>query len=184
VGELDNEASAGNTITNTTDSLPGEPANTATLFHPAQGPAKEPSTDQNDHPAKQAWSERAGSTASPSPRQKRRKAAAKPSRRGPTARKSLAPPEKPAVVEGPEPPIKGATASDSVDPSFEGVFDIERLLDKQWSGKILWLKIKWKGLATGTWEKADHIKEDLGEEGYQELLETKPRKKRNKASKW
>jgi hypothetical protein len=77
-----------------------------------------------------------------------------------------------------------AEPGQSLDPAFEGVFQIERLLEKQWSGKVLWLKIKWIGVPKGSWERAEHIKEDLGEEAYQELLETKPRKRRKKAGKW
>jgi hypothetical protein len=65
-----------------------------------------------------------------------------------------------------------------------GVYEIERLLEKQWSGRVLWLKIKWKTLATGSWEKADHMREELGEEDYQALLDTLPRKRRKKGSKW
>jgi hypothetical protein len=84
-----------------------------------------------------------------------------------------------------EPHDKGASRTQvSDDPAFAGVFEVERLLEKQWSGKILWLKIKWKGIPTGSWEKAEHMKADLGEEAYQELLETKPRKRRKKTGKW
>jgi hypothetical protein len=77
-----------------------------------------------------------------------------------------------------------SSAPGTEDPAFEGVFEIERLLERQRSGKILWLKIKWKGIPTGSWEKAEHILAEIGEEAYQELLETKPRKKRKKAAKW
>jgi hypothetical protein len=66
----------------------------------------------------------------------------------------------------------------------DGVHFVERLLQKQWSAGKLWLKIKWKGLPTGTWELADHMRSELGEQDYEELLETKPRKRRKKAAKW
>jgi hypothetical protein len=72
----------------------------------------------------------------------------------------------------------------SPESQFEGVFEIERLLEKKRFGKVLWLKIKWKTVAKGSWEKAEHMQKELGEEAYQELLETKPRKRRKKAAKW
>jgi hypothetical protein len=66
----------------------------------------------------------------------------------------------------------------------DGVYDIERVLKKQWSGKVLWLRIKWVDVPNASWEKAEHIRNELGEEGYQELMETLPRKKRKRAAKW
>jgi hypothetical protein len=62
--------------------------------------------------------------------------------------------------------------------------EIERVLTTQRTSGKLWLKIKWKGIPTGSWELAEYMRSELGEEDYQELLETKPRKRRKKASAW
>jgi hypothetical protein len=62
--------------------------------------------------------------------------------------------------------------------------EIERILTTQRSSGKLWLKIKWKGIPTGSWELAEYMRSELGEEDYQELLETKPRKRRKKAPSW
>jgi hypothetical protein len=95
--------------------------------------------------------------------------------------------------EGRSPSLSAPPPSDNVgappaavsqEPQFEGVFEIERLLEKKRFGKVLWLKIKWKTVAKASWEKAEHMLKELGEEAYQELLETKPRKRRKKADKW
>jgi hypothetical protein len=69
-------------------------------------------------------------------------------------------------------------------PLPEGVYLVERILEKQWSGKKLWLKIKWKGLKSASWELAEHMRNELGEKDYEELLETAPRKRRKKGPKW
>jgi hypothetical protein len=66
----------------------------------------------------------------------------------------------------------------------DGVYEIEGLRGKQWSAGKLWLHIKWKTLPTPSWELAEHMRNELGEEDYQELLETMPRKRRKKAPKW
>jgi hypothetical protein len=66
----------------------------------------------------------------------------------------------------------------------EGVYLVERVLQKQWSGKKLWLRIKWKGLKSASWELAEHMRNELGEKDYEELLETAPRKRRKKGPKW
>jgi hypothetical protein len=66
----------------------------------------------------------------------------------------------------------------------DGVYVIERVLKKQWSGRVLWLRIKWLDVPNASWEKAEHIRNELGEEGYQELMETLPRKRRKRAAKW
>jgi hypothetical protein len=66
----------------------------------------------------------------------------------------------------------------------EGVYLVERVVQKQWSGKKLWLKIKWKGLKSVSWELAEHMRNELGEKDYEELLETAPRKRRKKGPKW
>jgi hypothetical protein len=66
----------------------------------------------------------------------------------------------------------------------DGVYEIEGLRGKQWSAGKLWLKIKWKSLPTPSWELAEHMRNELGENDYQELLETMPRKRRKKAPKW
>jgi hypothetical protein len=183
-GEVDNQECSDNTIKDGNDSGPDELESLATPLPPVQKLTQEATTPPNDYPVKDECSTPACPTANPSAHQKHSIATASPTRRGSTVPRSPAPPENPAVVEAPVSRINGRTLTNPGDPDFEGVFEIERLLEKQWSGKILWLKIKWKGIAKGSWEKADHIKEDLGEEGYQELLETKPRKKRKKASKW
>jgi hypothetical protein len=69
-------------------------------------------------------------------------------------------------------------------PLPEGVYLVERILEKQRSGKKLWLKIKWKGLKSASWELAEHMRNELGEKDYEELLETAPRKRRKKGPKW
>jgi hypothetical protein len=66
----------------------------------------------------------------------------------------------------------------------EGVYLVERVLQKQRSGKKLWLKIQWKGLKSASWELAEHMRNELGEKDYEELLETAPRKRRKKGPKW
>jgi hypothetical protein len=66
----------------------------------------------------------------------------------------------------------------------DGIYEIEGLRGRQWSAGKLWLKIKWKNLPTPSWELADHMRNELGEEDYEELLQTKPRKRRKKAPKW
>jgi hypothetical protein len=55
--------------------------------------------------------------------------------------------KQPASNAKSQPHDKGSSRTQvSDDPAFAGVFEVERLLERQWSGKILWLKIKWKGI--------------------------------------
>jgi hypothetical protein len=75
------------------------------------------------------------------------------------------------------PGARGASKVETEDPAIQEVIPVERLLKKQWSGKVLWLKVKWVGISTGSWEKADHMRNELGDEDYQELLETLPKKR-------
>jgi hypothetical protein len=66
----------------------------------------------------------------------------------------------------------------------DGVYLTERVVESRRTSGKLWLKIKWKGVKTPSWELAEYMRNELGEEDYKELLETKPRKRRKKASKW
>jgi hypothetical protein len=66
----------------------------------------------------------------------------------------------------------------------DGVYEIEGLRGKQWSAGKLWLKIKWKSLPSPSWELAEHMRKELGDKDYEELLQTMPRKRRKKAPKW
>jgi hypothetical protein len=66
----------------------------------------------------------------------------------------------------------------------DGVYEIEGLRGKQWSAGKLWLKIKWKNLPSPSWELAEHMREELGDNDYEELLQTMPRKRPKKAPKW
>jgi hypothetical protein len=79
--------------------------------------------------------------------------------------------------EGEDPPVEELQLPD-------GVYLTERVVESRRTSGKLWLKIKWKGVKTPSWELAEHMRNELGEEDYKELLETKPRKRRKKASKW
>jgi hypothetical protein len=102
--------------------------------------------------------------------------------------------QQPAVMKPEENHTEGPNDSDAASdnegvesgskPLPEGVYLVERVLQKQWSGKKLWLRIKWKGLKSASWELAEHMRNELGEKDYEELLETAPRKRRKKGPKW
>jgi hypothetical protein len=81
------------------------------------------------------------------------------------------------VSEGEDHPVEEEQLPD-------GVYLTERVVETRRTSGKLWLKIKWKGVKTPSWELAEYMRNELGEEDYKELLETKPRKRRKKASKW
>jgi hypothetical protein len=80
--------------------------------------------------------------------------------------------------------VADSSAASTLPDIYNKTLDIERVLTTQWSSGKLWLKIKWKGIRTASWEPADYMRSQLGEKDFQELLEIKPRKRRKKASAW